>query len=72
MDSPRLVAQKEGNHTSATEQEKQYKKEIMDATAPFHRFQITHLPKNLNSKAEVLTGLATIKLEFLNLVVSVG
>ncbi|GKE55400.1 hypothetical protein Tco_1494585, partial [Tanacetum coccineum] len=38
----------------------------MDATAPFHRFRITHLPKISNSKAEVLTGLATIKLEFLN------
>ncbi|GJU42712.1 NADH dehydrogenase subunit 1 [Tanacetum coccineum] len=44
----------------------------MDATAPFHRFRITHLPKNLNSKAKVLTGLATIKLEFLNQEVSVG
>ncbi|GJY99045.1 hypothetical protein Tco_0516475 [Tanacetum coccineum] len=57
---------KEGNHTPATEQEKKYKKEIMDATALFHKFQLTHLPKILNSKAEVLTGLATIKLEFLN------
>ncbi|GKE04055.1 reverse transcriptase domain-containing protein [Tanacetum coccineum] len=72
MDSPRLVAQTEGNHTPATKQEKKYKKEIMDATAPFHRFQITHLLKILNSKAEVLTGLATIKLEFLNQEVSVG
>ncbi|GKE97270.1 reverse transcriptase domain-containing protein [Tanacetum coccineum] len=66
MDSPKLVAQIEGNHTPAMEQERKYKKEIMDATAPLHRFQITHLPKILNSKAEVLTGLTTIKLEFLN------
>ncbi|GKA57682.1 reverse transcriptase domain-containing protein [Tanacetum coccineum] len=72
MDSPKLVAQTEGNHTSATEQEMKYKKEIMDATAPFYRFWITHLPKILNSKVEVLTGLATIKLEFLNQEVSVG
>ncbi|GJV92387.1 reverse transcriptase domain-containing protein [Tanacetum coccineum] len=72
MDSPQLVAQIEGNYTPATEQEKRYKKEIMDATALFHRFWITHLPKNLNSKEEVLTGLATIKLEFLNQEVSVG
>nr|GEW95659.1 hypothetical protein [Tanacetum cinerariifolium] len=72
MDSPKLVAQIEGNHTPGTEQEKRYKKEIMDANAPFHRFWITHLLKNLNSKAEVLTGLATIKLEFLNQEVSVG
>ncbi|GKB66919.1 reverse transcriptase domain-containing protein [Tanacetum coccineum] len=66
MDSPKLVAQTEGNHTPAMEQERKYKKEIMDATALFYRFWITHLPKILNSKAEVLTGLATIKLEFLN------
>ncbi|GJY67522.1 reverse transcriptase domain-containing protein [Tanacetum coccineum] len=66
MDSPRLVAQTEGNHTPTTKQEKKYKKEITDATASFHRFRITHLPKILSSKAEVLTGLATIKLEFLN------
>ncbi|GKF40221.1 reverse transcriptase domain-containing protein [Tanacetum coccineum] len=62
MDSPKLVAQTEGNHTPATEQERKYKKEIMDATTPFYRFRITHLPKILNSKVEVLTGLTTIKL----------
>ncbi|GJW39044.1 reverse transcriptase domain-containing protein [Tanacetum coccineum] len=72
MDSPKLVAQTEGNHTPAKKQERKYKKEIMDATTPFHMFRITHLPKILNSKAEVLTGLATIKLEFLNQEVSVG
>ncbi|GJX14930.1 hypothetical protein Tco_0206688 [Tanacetum coccineum] len=68
----KVGSQTEGNHTPATEQERKYKKEIMDATAPFHKFRITHLPKNLNSKAEVLTGLATIKLEFLNQEVSVS
>ncbi|GJZ56275.1 hypothetical protein Tco_0611468 [Tanacetum coccineum] len=72
MDLPKLTTQTEGNHIPATEQEMKYKKEIMEATTPFHRFQITHLPKILNSKAEVLTGLATIKLEFLNQEVSVG
>ncbi|GKD48450.1 gag-pol polyprotein [Tanacetum coccineum] len=72
MDSPKLVAQIKGNHTPSMEEEKRYKKEIMDATAPFHRFRIAHLPKILNSKAEVLTGLATIKLEFINQEVSVG
>nr|GEW84961.1 hypothetical protein [Tanacetum cinerariifolium] len=66
MDSPELVAQTEGNHTPTTKQERKYKKEIMDATTPFYGFRITHLPKILNSKVEVLTGLATIKLEFLN------
>ncbi|GJU18289.1 reverse transcriptase domain-containing protein [Tanacetum coccineum] len=39
MDSPKLVAQTEGNHTPATEQERKYKKEIMDATTLFHRYQ---------------------------------
>ncbi|GJS24517.1 reverse transcriptase domain-containing protein [Tanacetum coccineum] len=72
MDSPKLIAQTEGKDMPATEQERKYKKEIMEATTPFHRFQITHLPKILNSKAEVLTGLATIKLEFLNQEVSIG
>ncbi|GJS54405.1 reverse transcriptase domain-containing protein [Tanacetum coccineum] len=72
MDSPKLVVQIEGNHMPATEEERKYKKEIMDATVPFHRFRITHLLKILNSKAEVLTRLATIKLEFLNQEVLVG
>ncbi|GKE52300.1 reverse transcriptase domain-containing protein, partial [Tanacetum coccineum] len=72
IDSLTLVAQIEGNHTPATEHERKYKEEIMDATAPFHRFRITHLPKILNSKTEVLMGLATIKLEFLNQEVLVG
>ncbi|GJW37533.1 reverse transcriptase domain-containing protein [Tanacetum coccineum] len=71
IDSLTLVTQVEGNHTPATEQERRYKEEIMDATVPFHRFRITHLPKILNLKAEVLTGLATIKLEFLSQEVSV-
>ncbi|GJS87388.1 hypothetical protein Tco_0770024 [Tanacetum coccineum] len=62
----------EGSHTPATEHERKYKEEILDATALFHRFRITHLPKILNPKVEVLTGLATIKLEFLNQEVSVG
>nr|GEU32794.1 reverse transcriptase domain-containing protein [Tanacetum cinerariifolium] len=60
------------SYTPVTEQERKYKEEILDAKDPFHRFQITHLPKVLNSKAKVLTGLATIKLEFLNREVSVG
>ncbi|GJR27151.1 gag-pol polyprotein [Tanacetum coccineum] len=72
IDSLTLVAQVEGNHTPATEQERRYKKEIMDATVPFYRFRIIHLPKILNLKAEVLTGLATINLEYLNQEVSVG
>nr|GEV97014.1 Gag-Pol polyprotein [Tanacetum cinerariifolium] len=66
MNLPNLVSQTKGNHTPATEQEMKYKKEIMDTTTPFHSIWITHLPKILNSKAEVLTGLETIKLEFLN------
>ncbi|GKA45603.1 reverse transcriptase domain-containing protein [Tanacetum coccineum] len=37
MDSPKLVAQTKGNHTPATGQERNYKREIMDATALFHR-----------------------------------
>nr|GEU74944.1 reverse transcriptase domain-containing protein [Tanacetum cinerariifolium] len=66
IDSLTLVAQIEGSHTPATKHKRKYKEEIMDATAPFHRFRITHLSKILNSKAETLTGLASIKLEFLN------
>ncbi|GJT17448.1 reverse transcriptase domain-containing protein [Tanacetum coccineum] len=62
INSLTLVAQIEGNHTPLTVHERKYKEEIMDAIVPFHMFQITHLPKILNSKTEVLTGLATIKL----------
>ncbi|GJU89776.1 hypothetical protein Tco_1302199 [Tanacetum coccineum] len=62
----------EGNYAPEMRQERKYKEEIMDATASFHKFRITHLPKTLNPKAKVLTGLATIKLEFLNQEVSVG
>nr|GEZ29996.1 hypothetical protein [Tanacetum cinerariifolium] len=72
IDPLTLVAQIEGNHMPAMEHERKYKKEIMDATTPFHRFWITYLPKILNSKAKTLTWLATIKLEFLNQEVSVG
>ncbi|GJU25831.1 hypothetical protein Tco_1164452 [Tanacetum coccineum] len=67
-----VSASKEGNHTPIIEQDMKYKEEIMDATAPFHRFRITHLLKLLNSKTEVLTGLKTIKMELLNQEVSVG
>ncbi|GJR40845.1 hypothetical protein Tco_1216529 [Tanacetum coccineum] len=45
---------------------------VRKGTTPFHNLRITHLPKILNPKTEVLTGLATIKLEFLNQEVSVG
>ncbi|GJW28430.1 reverse transcriptase domain-containing protein [Tanacetum coccineum] len=72
IDSLTLVAQVEGNHTPATEKERKYKEGIVDATVPFHRFRITHLPKILNLKVDVLTGLETIKLEILNQEVSVG
>ncbi|GJW76063.1 reverse transcriptase domain-containing protein [Tanacetum coccineum] len=72
IDSLTLVAQVEVNHTPSTEHGRRYKKEIIDATFPFHRFRITHLPKILNLKAEVLTGLATINLKYLNQEVSVG
>nr|GEW10854.1 hypothetical protein [Tanacetum cinerariifolium] len=72
MDLPKLVAQTEGKHAPTMKQERKYTKEIMNAIAPFHRLQITYLPKILISKAEVLTGLATINLEFLNQEVSMG
>ncbi|GJU23809.1 reverse transcriptase domain-containing protein, partial [Tanacetum coccineum] len=36
IDSLTLVAQIKGNHMPAIEQERKYKEEIMDATAPFH------------------------------------
>ncbi|GKC61694.1 reverse transcriptase domain-containing protein [Tanacetum coccineum] len=67
-----LVDQVEGNRVLRTERARRYRKEIMDATDPFHRFRITYLPKGLNPKAETLTGLASIRLEFLNQEVSVG
>ncbi|GJS41696.1 hypothetical protein Tco_0566739 [Tanacetum coccineum] len=47
-------------------------KEIIDATAPFHRFQITYLLKALKPRTEALTGLTSIRLELLNQEVSVG
>ncbi|GJY34102.1 reverse transcriptase domain-containing protein [Tanacetum coccineum] len=72
VDSQILVDKVEGNRILATEQEKRYKEEVMDATTPFHRFWVKHLPKILNSKEEMLTGLATIQLELLNQEVSVG
>ncbi|GJY37841.1 reverse transcriptase domain-containing protein [Tanacetum coccineum] len=72
INSLTLVAHVERSHTPIMKQERKYKEEILDATVPFYRFQITHLLKILNSKAMVLTGLATIKLEFLNKEVSVG
>ncbi|GJS44859.1 gag-pol polyprotein [Tanacetum coccineum] len=71
IDSKILVDHVKGSRTPAMEEARKYKEEIMDVAAPFHRFQITHLPKKLNSKAEVLTGLATIKSELLNQEVSV-
>ncbi|GKC95199.1 reverse transcriptase domain-containing protein [Tanacetum coccineum] len=72
IDSLTLVAQVEGNHTPAMKQERRYKKKIMDATVLFYRFRVTHLLKILNLKAEVLTWLATINLEYLNQEVSIG
>ncbi|GKA28059.1 reverse transcriptase domain-containing protein [Tanacetum coccineum] len=72
IDSQILVDQVEGSRVPATKQEKRYREEIMDAMTPFHKFRITHFPKILNTKAEMLTGLATIQLEFLNQEVSVG
>ncbi|GJS82931.1 reverse transcriptase domain-containing protein [Tanacetum coccineum] len=45
--------------------EERYREEIMDATTPFHMFRITYLPKSLNPKAKALTGLTSIRLEFL-------
>nr|GEV86802.1 hypothetical protein [Tanacetum cinerariifolium] len=67
-----LVDQVEGSRIPRTKEAKKYREDVMDATAPFHRFRITHIPKSLNLKAEALTGLAYIKLEFLNQEVSVG
>ncbi|GKB16931.1 reverse transcriptase domain-containing protein [Tanacetum coccineum] len=40
IDSPKLVSQTEGNHMPAMEEERKYKKEIMDATAPFHSQEV--------------------------------
>nr|GEU75735.1 hypothetical protein [Tanacetum cinerariifolium] len=72
MDSKMLVDQVERSRIPRTKEAKKYKEEIMDATTPFHRFHITHLPKSLNPKAKALVGLASIKLELLNQEVSMG
>ncbi|GKE55950.1 reverse transcriptase domain-containing protein [Tanacetum coccineum] len=72
VDSRLLVDQAEGNRIPRTEGAIRYMEEIMDATAPFHRFRITYLPKALNPKAEALMGLTSIQLEFLNQEVSTG
>ncbi|GJS32746.1 reverse transcriptase domain-containing protein [Tanacetum coccineum] len=72
INSQMLVDQVEGNKVPRTKETKKYREAVMDATTSFHRFQIMYLPKALIPKAEVLTGLATIKLEFLNQEVSVG
>nr|GEW70174.1 hypothetical protein [Tanacetum cinerariifolium] len=72
FDSRLLVDQVEGNRVLRTEGAKRYMEAIMDATTPFYRLYITHLPKALNPKAEALTGLASIQLEFLNQEVLVG
>ncbi|GKD93425.1 reverse transcriptase domain-containing protein [Tanacetum coccineum] len=73
MDSPKLVAQTEENHTPATEQERKFKKEIMDATSPFHMFRITHHVSSNNFELQS-RGVNRIgnHLEFLNQEVSVG
>ncbi|GKB64139.1 hypothetical protein Tco_0920325 [Tanacetum coccineum] len=63
---------KEGSRVPRTKETKKCMEEIMDATAPFHTFWITYLPKALNPKAESLTELAFIRLEFLNQEVPVG
>ncbi|GJZ33809.1 hypothetical protein Tco_0579245 [Tanacetum coccineum] len=49
-----------------------YMEEVIDAMTLFHKYRITYFPKALNPKAEALTGLAFIRLEFLNQEVSVG
>ncbi|GKD49351.1 reverse transcriptase domain-containing protein, partial [Tanacetum coccineum] len=46
-----LVDQVEGSRVPRTKETKKYMEEIMDATAPFHTFWITYLPKALNPKA---------------------
>nr|GEU53974.1 hypothetical protein [Tanacetum cinerariifolium] len=55
-----LVDQVEGNRVSKTEGAKRYRDEVINDTAPFHRFQITYIPKALNPKGEALTGIASI------------
>ncbi|GJU34296.1 reverse transcriptase domain-containing protein [Tanacetum coccineum] len=60
VDSKVLVDQVEGSRIPRTKEAKRYREEIMDATDPFHRFQITYLPKSLNPKAEALTGLQPV------------
>ncbi|GKB62893.1 hypothetical protein Tco_0919079, partial [Tanacetum coccineum] len=72
IDSRMLVDHVEGSRIPRTKEAKKYMEEILDATTPFHRFRITHLPKSLNLKREALTRLTSIRLELLNQEVSVG
>nr|GFB78791.1 hypothetical protein [Tanacetum cinerariifolium] len=62
----------EGNKVPGTERANGYREEIICATAPFYRFRIKYLPKDLNPKVEALTGLTSIRLEFVNQEISVG
>nr|GEW23556.1 putative reverse transcriptase domain-containing protein [Tanacetum cinerariifolium] len=72
VNSKLLVDQVEGNREPKKGGVRIYREEVMDATTPFYRFRITHIPKALYPKIEALTGLATIWLGFLNQEVSVG
>ncbi|GKC79578.1 hypothetical protein Tco_1130352 [Tanacetum coccineum] len=69
---PILLLLQRWKEVESQERTKKYMEEVLNAMAPFHRFPITYLPNILNSKAEVLTELATRKLEFLNQEVSMS
>ncbi|GJU14054.1 reverse transcriptase domain-containing protein [Tanacetum coccineum] len=56
IDSLTLVAQIEGNHMPIMEQERKYKEEIINATAPFHR---CHTPKRGLDRKRVSRGVTS-------------
>ncbi|GKE56073.1 reverse transcriptase domain-containing protein [Tanacetum coccineum] len=47
INSKILVDQVEGSRTPAMKKARKYREDIMDSSALFHKFQITHLPKKI-------------------------
>ncbi|GJZ93845.1 reverse transcriptase domain-containing protein [Tanacetum coccineum] len=58
-----VASQVEGSYEARGERTKKYKEKVLEIVRCFHKFQITHIPREQNKKADALSKLAAIQYE---------
>ncbi|GJZ32513.1 putative nucleotidyltransferase, ribonuclease H [Tanacetum coccineum] len=66
MDSKLVAIQVEGSYEAKSERMIKYREKVLELAGAFNRFQITHIPREENRKADAFSKLAAVQFDHLS------